>query len=92
VSMAYGFRCVACGSTHDLGDRSNHAEHAARTLLTSRAALVALGGIDTPTRQALEVLLGPGGEGLLELARWLHQHAGHDVRLFTEYGEEVAAP
>lgn len=89
MSTRHEYRCLACASTHDLGDRSNHNPYAARGVLTIRSALEPLGALDDAPRQALESLLGLEIWGVLDLARWLHEHAGHDVRLFTEYGEEV---
>lgn len=91
MSTAYEYRCLACTSTQYLGDRSNHNGDAAREVLAAREALVRLGGLDKSAGQALESLFGLGVYGILGLARWFHEHAGHDVRLFTEYGEEVSA-
>jgi hypothetical protein len=89
MSTSYEYRCLGCGVRYDLDDRSNHrGQEAADLLRDGRGELAALGARHETIRHPAEVLMGLEVHGVLRLGRWLWEHDGHDVRLFSEYGEE----
>lgn len=91
MSTKYEFRCMNCpGHEYALGDRSNHAGEQAVHLLALATVLGTLGAeLRTPGRHdAVESLMGLDAMALCQLAEWFARHGGHDLRLFSEYGEE----
>lgn len=90
MSTKHEFRCLTCVEPLPLGERSNHCGEEAARLLKLAPALAALGlALREPGRRdAVERIAGLDALTICDLAGWFAAHAGHDVRLFTEYGEE----